>query len=91
MVLPLPNGDMHRFSMAITGDGKGMQASNCGEKCWDCSDATILHRMYQVDEKARWGSYLRRIVPLQRIGDYAHSTCRITNTIKKRLQTTIEG
>ena len=76
--------------MASKGDGKGMQASNCGEKYWDCSDATILHRMYQVDEEARWGSYLRRVVPLRRIGDYAHCRCSITNTINKRLHPTIE-
>ena len=76
-----------RCKCFITGDGKGMEASNpkprC--KCWCCPADTSLQATLP-DLECRWGAYLRTIMPARRVGDPVHCACRVANIFMKRLR-----
>lgn len=81
------DGQASRFNCFITGDGKGMQATNFKEgcRCWVCphkyDDLAYLKVQSTVDAYVRAGSFLGCIPPDRRVGDYAHCAGRVVNAI----------
>ena len=74
---------------ALTGDGKAMLSANCHRVGCHCIDS--LARANSVPAQCRWGSFLRAIGPYNRVGDVEHGSCRIANTIVKRVNETLKG
>ena len=77
---------------ALTGDGKAMLSANYHKgKCWvGCHCIDSLARANSVPAQCRWGSFLRAIGPCTRVGDVEHGSCRIANTIVKRVNETLK-
>ena len=63
--MPLEDGTVLGYEVAMTGDGKGMQIANYSPdgKCWWCDDHDNLDSVEGVNEQVRRGAFLRAIRP----------------------------
>ena len=86
--VPLEDGTVLGYGVGMTGDGKDMQVANYSPdgKCWSCDDHDSLEPVEGVNEKVRWGAFLRAIPPPRRFWDYAYATTRLCNETQERLQ-----
>lgn len=95
VTINLADGRTMGFVVMLTGDGSGMAAGNekMGCRCWLCTwgseggwDGPLEpHPLSSIEERARYGAFLARVVPRKRVGDYAHANCRVMNIFMKRL------
>lgn len=82
-----PDGRTSRFECYLTGDGKGMQATNYKEgcRCWICpnkfDDIQFFKVQDVVDQYVRAGAFLGCIPPNRRAGDYVHCASRVVNAV----------
>ena len=83
----LENGQTIRIECFLTGDGKGMQVSNCSPmtKCWTCEDGDSLELHDNITPMARWDVFARAVRRTKRVRGYAHCAARLCNAIAKQL------